>query len=165
MGSPKKPVALVQGHRTPLAAPLRALTTTVVAPEPPRGLLKRSRGQWEAFWRSDVAKVVDPAADAQRLERWITYVDEWHRAMAAFRRERFVTGSQGQPVINPLAGYLARLEVSIASAETEFGMGAASRMRLGIATGEAAMTAQRLNEMTREPVEPADGEDGYEPAA
>ncbi len=84
--------------------------------------------------------------------------------MAAFRRERFVTGSQGQPVLNPLAGYIATLEAAISRAEAEFGLGPLSRMRLGIATGEAAMTAQRLNEMTRgEPVD-VDGGGGYEAA-
>ena len=164
MGSPKKPVALAQGHRARTVAPLRIVSGVADQPEPPRGLLKRSRDHWEAFWASDVARAVDPLADAQRLERWITQVDEWNRGMAAFRRERFVLGSQGQPVLNPLAAYLAKLETAIASSECEFGMTPLSRMRLGIATGEAAMTAQRLNEMTRSPAEPVDGEHGYEPA-
>ncbi len=163
MAPPRKPVAAVQGHRTPAVVTLRAVPAPVM-PDPPRGLLKRSRARWEAFWASDVAKAVDPQADAQRLERWISYVDEWHRGMAAFRRQRFVTGSQGQPVLNPLAGYLAKLESSIAASEAEFGMGPMSRMRLGIASGEAAMTAQRLNELTREAVEPIEGEGDYAPA-
>jgi len=162
LGSPKKPLALVQGHRAPRSAPLARV---VECPTPPPGLLKATRVRWQAFFASDVAKAVDLDADWQHLERWIRYVDEWSRVMGAFRRERFVTGSQGQPVLNPLAGYIATLESAISKAEAEFGLGPLSRMRLGIATGEAAMTAQRLNEMTRgEPVD-VDGGGEYEPAA
>ena len=162
MGSPKKPLALVQGHRAPRRAPLARV---VDCPTPPAGLLKATRDRWQAFFASDVAKAVDLDADWQHLERWIRYVDEWSRVMGAFRRERFVTGSQGQPVLNPLAGYIATLESAISKAEAEFGLGPLSRMRLGIATGEAAMTAQRLNEMTRgEPID-VDGEAEYAPAS
>ncbi len=162
MGSPKKPVALVQGHRAPRSVPLKR---GVECPAPPAGLLKVTRDRWQAFFASDVAKAVDLDADSQHLERWILYVDEWRRALAAFRRERFVTGSQGQPVLNPLAGYIGTLESAISKAEAEFGLGPLSRMRLGIATGEAAMTAAKLNELTRnEPVD-VDGGGEYEPAA
>lgn len=108
-----------------------------------------SRDRWESFWSSDVARAVDWGADGDRLVRWIRYVDEWHRAMRDYRRERVATGSMGQPVLHPLAGYIAQLEQAIAKAEAEFGLTPLARMRLGIATGEAALTAQRLNELTR----------------
>ncbi len=161
MAPPRKRLDLVQGHRTPAQAGLRAV---VECPRAPSGLLAASRRRWEAFWCSDVARAVDVASDGDRLVRWISYVDEWHRAMREFRRERVTEGSMGQPVLHPLAGYLAQLEQSIARAEQEFGMGPMARMRLGIATGEAALTAQRLNELTRGADAPAPaGEwaDGY----
>lgn len=144
MAPPRKPVAAVQGHRAPLQAVLRPVAER---PQAPSGLLRGTRRRWEAFWDSDVARAVDWRADGDRLERWIRYVDEWHRAMREYRRMRVATGSMGQPVLHPLAGYLAQLEQSIAKAEAEFGLTPMARMRLGIATGEAALTAQRLNEL------------------
>jgi len=146
MAPPRKAVAVVQGHRRPAVA---SLASSVTAPEPPKGLLASSRSVWAAFWRSDVARTVDVDADGPAITRWITYVDEWTRAFRAFRRQRIAEGSMGQPRLHPLAGYLAQLEQSIARAEQEFGMTPLARMKLGIATGEAALTAQRLNELAQ----------------
>jgi P27 family predicted phage terminase small subunit len=134
------------------------LRAVVDAPAPPSGLLKASRERWIAFWSSDVARAVDVAADGDRLTRWITYVDEWHRAMRDFRRQRVAQGSMGQPRLHPLAGCLAQLEQAIARAEGELGLTPLARMKLGVATEEAALTAQRLNEITRGTDEPLMGE-------
>lgn len=123
-------------------------------PEPPASLLKVTKERWSAFWASPVARAVDPAADGQRLERWIRAVDEWHRVGREFRKARLVSGSMGQPVLNPLAAYLNQLEQQIAKSETEFGLTPMSRLRLGIAVGQAKLTADELNRRLsqREPV-------------
>ncbi len=143
-GRPPKRAERRQGHYTrpemgliPAAAPSRPM------PDPPAGLLKGSRQRWAAFWRSPVAPAMIEA-DLPALSRWIVNVDEWTRAMRTFKRERLVKGSTGQPALNPLAGYLAQREAAIREAEEKFGMTPMARVRLGIAFGQAKLTAQEL---------------------
>jgi P27 family predicted phage terminase small subunit len=92
-----------------------------------------------------VARAIDIKSDAYKLQRWVQAVDEYQRVSAVFRKARLVKGSTGQPVLNPLSAYLVNLEATISRIEVEFGMGPLSRMRLGIATGQAALTADELN--------------------
>jgi P27 family predicted phage terminase small subunit len=117
-------------------------------PDPPKcpvGLLATSRKIWRELFASPLARAIDVQADLFKLTRWIGAVDEYQRCAAVFRKARLVKGSTGQPVLNPLSGYLVNLEATITRIETEFGMGPLSRMRLGIATGQAALTAEELN--------------------
>ena len=51
----------------------------------------------------------------------------------------------GQPVLNPLAPYLATLEATIARAEQELGLTPMARAKLGIVIGQEALTADALN--------------------
>lgn len=119
----------------------------VAIPDPPAGLLQTSIERWEAYWRSQVAQIARDSGgiDVPGLERWILNVDEWSRAMRALRRKRIVLGSTGQPTMNPLAGYLAQREGAIREAEQAYGMSPMARLRLGIAVGQAKLTAQALN--------------------
>jgi len=112
--------------------------------------VKRSEARWEAFWRSEVSRAVDLASDGYRLERWIRDVDEYERTLRLFRAERIVVGSTGQPRLNPLAGRLKDLEASIRETEREFGMTPLARLRLGIASGQAALTAAEVNRLALE---------------
>jgi P27 family predicted phage terminase small subunit len=118
------------------------------------GLLKPSVEAWEAFRRSEVAQAIDVASDMPRVERWITYLDEWGRAMRALRKARLSTGSTGQLVLSPLAGYVRQLEVALAAAETELGMTPLARMKLGLAAGQARLTAQQLEDVFEARAEP-----------
>jgi len=102
------------------------------APPPPTGLLKAAKDRWQAFWSSPSADKVDLNADLPRLVRWIQQSDEYDRAAKKVRGAHLVRGSMGQPVANPLIGYLATLDVQLARAETEFGMTPAARQRLDI---------------------------------
>ena len=117
----------------------------ISAPRPPKGLLAASKRLWTMFWNSPVAQAVDLAADRYRLERWINCVDEYERINAAFRNTRIVKGSTGQPVLNPLSQYLQQLLGEINKAEAELGLTPLARMRLGIAYGEAKLTAIELS--------------------
>lgn len=110
---------------------------TSAKPEPPEGLLASSVERWDAFWSSAVAAKVDPASDLSRLVRWIHQSDEYDRVSAACRDARLVKGSTGQPVLNPLIGYLAQLEAQLARTEAEFGMTPASRSRLPVTDADA----------------------------
>jgi P27 family predicted phage terminase small subunit len=115
-----------------------------MVPRAPTGLLDASRRRWKAFWNSAVAKAVDLDADLYRVERWIGCVDEYERVNAAFKKTRLVKGSTGQPALNPLATYLQQLLGEINKAEAELGLTPLARMRLGIAYGEAKLTALEL---------------------
>lgn len=99
-------------------------------PDPPAGLLKAARDRWEAWWTSPAAGDVDLSSDLPRLIRWIEQTDEYDRVAAVVRKTRLVKGSQGQPVANPLIGYLGQLEGQITRAETDFGMSPLARHRL-----------------------------------
>lgn len=116
-------------------------------PEPPSGLLKASIERWETYWRSSVAEIARHSGDVDLpgLQRWILNLDEWTRAMRAFRRRRIVLGSTGQARLNPLATYLTQREAAIRDAELSYGMTPMSRLKLGIAVGQAKLTAAALN--------------------
>ena len=125
-------VALPGGHRE--------------VPDPPPGLLKAARDRWHGFWASEVARAIDPQSDLPALVRWVQATDEYDRVAKVVKRSRLVKGSMGQPVANPLLGYLAQLEGQISKAEAAFGMTPIARLRLGIALGEAARSLESLNE-------------------
>ena len=101
-------------------------------PKPPPGLLKPSRDRWARFWESRAALAVDTASDMPRLIRWIQVTDEYDRAMKVITGARLVKGSMGQPVLNPLVGYVAHLEAMITRTEKEFGMTPMARARLDL---------------------------------
>jgi P27 family predicted phage terminase small subunit len=143
-GPPRKP-GRAQGKRERPAVTLVGRPPLV--PDPPSGLLAASTALRGAFWRSEVAGAVDLDSDLGRLGRWIRDVDEYERALRELRRERMVEGSMGQPRLNPLAGRLKDLEGSIRETEREFGMTPLSRLRLGIAVGQAALTAAEVNRL------------------
>lgn len=163
-GSPRKPAGQAKGHRRRPAVEVTAPPATLeepsggvvdeapapAVPAPPSGLGREALERWDAFWSSPVAALVDAGADGHKLKRWIIYLDEWDRATSAARRNRLVEGSTGQPVLNPLLKYIAALEASIRALEHEFGMGAKSRIDLGISVGQAALTAADLNRLIEE---------------
>jgi P27 family predicted phage terminase small subunit len=119
-------------------------------PAPPKGLLKSTVAVWDAFSVSQVSRAVDVDSDLGRLYRWIRAVDEYERALTAFQKNRLTTGSTGQLVVNPLAGYLRQLETVMMAAEGEFGMTPLSRLKLGLTAGQAQLTAHQLNRLLDE---------------
>lgn len=137
----KRPeVGLLPVPRSP-----RGENVTSFVPRPPTGLLPLSRKRWQAYWTSKVAAAADPQSDGHRIERWIRSVDEYERIFAVFKKTRLVRGSTGQPVLNPLAAYLQQLRDDLMRAENELGLTPLARQRLGIAYGEASLTALELN--------------------
>lgn len=143
-GSPKKPTALRQGHGA-ATRDVSLRDDQPPMPLPPKGLLAQTRKLWRDYWGSEVARAVDRAADRHILERWIRAIDEYERVLPEFRKERVSTGSTGQLVIHPLAGYLAQLKTEIKNCEAELGLTPMARTRLGIALGEQKLTAIELN--------------------
>lgn len=124
--------------------------TDLVIPSPPPDLLKASVDRWEAYWRSAVSSAVDLNADRGLLERWIRSVDEWYRAYRDFRKARTTEGSTGQLVLSPLAKWIKQLETEIGKCEQQMGLTPMSRVKLGIAAGQARLTADMLNKSLSE---------------
>lgn len=122
----------------------------IVIPAAPPDLLKASQDRWEAYWRSAVSSAVDLNADRGLLERWIRSVDEWYRAYRDFRKARTTEGSTGQLVLSPLAKWIKQLETEIGKCEQQMGLTPMSRVKLGIAAGQARLTADMLNKSLSE---------------
>lgn len=92
---------------------------------------------WSAFWRSPMASVVDENADMDALRDWAWLLSERDRLQASVKRKGVVPGSHGQPMLNPLARLVDAYTRRINSYREQFGMTPLSRMRLGIAIGDA----------------------------
>jgi len=143
-GRPRKPIAQRQGHRTQAALVVVPSPLKRTVPRPPDGLLPSSRKAWRVYWQSDVSRVADPV-DMPRIERWIKTLDEYERVNPILKQTRLVKGSTEQPVLNPLAPYVASLAAELRAAEYELGLTPLARLRLGIFLGQARITAEELN--------------------
>jgi P27 family predicted phage terminase small subunit len=121
----------------------------------PRGLLRGTRESWARFWKSEVARVVEPS-DLPALVHLFCLYDERTRLWREYRRERFATGSTGQLVLHPATKMLSQLATEIRALESAFGLTPAARVRLGLTFAEATRT---LRDLARVDVEEADEED------
>lgn len=151
----RKPAELRQGRGTHDIGLVHPIDSPAVIPAPPSGLLKQTKETWEAFWRSPVSQVVDMGSDRAALEHWIWCIDERTRAQRLYRRARYVEGSKGQIRVNPMAKVIAELSAQIRAAEDAFGLTPQSRLKLGIAIGDATRSlADLLNDLADADDEP-----------
>jgi phage terminase small subunit len=146
-GPAPKPEHKRQGHRTRPSLAVVPPSPAVDVPSPPSGLLKVTTGRWEAFWSSPVASAADPVSDLPAIERLFRAYDEVERAGRAFRKQRIVPGSTGQPTLNPLGKYIAQLTTEITGLEDRLGLTPKARLALGIQLGEARRS---LNDLINE---------------
>lgn len=160
-GRPQKPVGQLQNRRNPRG---KAGGVTLAAdparrvPTPPKGLTKGATATWREFFRSPLGGAVDYQGDGPALRRWIWLVSEREVLVARFAGEcaegdietLMVRGSMGQTVLNPLLRYEERLSREIMAYEDRFGMTPLSRMRLGIAIGQAADSLEGLRKRLTE---------------
>jgi P27 family predicted phage terminase small subunit len=147
---PPKPSERRQRRNAPSAAIVALPVQPLVVPDAPGGVLAVTRERWSAFWRSPLAGAVAVDSDLSALERLFTLYDERERAYRAYRRERLVTGSTGQLVLNPLGRQMAVMDSEIRQLEDRFGLNPLARARLGITIGEAARTLADLNRALEE---------------
>lgn len=118
-----------------------------LAPAVPDGLLDATREEWDRFWGSELAQLVERDTDLPALERLFGLYDEHRRALREARKERLVVGSMGQMVLNPLLKYAEALAKEIRAMEDRFGLTPKARLALGIAFGDAARSLSDLNRM------------------
>lgn len=131
-------------------------------PPPPDGLLKQTRETWDRYWRSDIAQLAEPDTDLEALERLFSLYDERRRAYRSFRKERFVEGSKGQRVLNPLGRLISDLDKEIRMLEDRFGLTPKSRLALGISFGEMTKSMSDLNRELAEDIDHDDSDEAAE---
>jgi P27 family predicted phage terminase small subunit len=113
-------------------------------PSAPSGLLKATREDWAAFWSSPLGALVVPA-DVPALRRLFTLYDERARAYRGLRQVGRLLETEKGTALNPLAGYLKSCDAEVRLLEDRFGLSPISRLRLGVALGEAAKSLDELN--------------------
>lgn len=135
----QKPPEMLQGKGSRYAG--TSLTPVVrddrPVPIPPTGLRKAAKDAWLAFWRSPMAALVNDDADLDALRDWAWLVSERDRLQPMVKETPLVPGSMGQLVTNPVAALVKDYTRRIERYREQFGMTPLSRMRLGIAVGEA----------------------------
>ncbi len=116
----------------------------VEPPPAPSGLLKATREDWATFWTSALATLVT-LADRPALRRLFTLYDERSRAYRGLREFGRLIDLEHGGKLNPLASYLKACDAEIRMLEDRFGLSPISRLRLGVALGEAAKSLDELN--------------------
>jgi len=111
----------------------------------PTGLLKGTLARWHAFWRSPLAKVVNWERDQEAVTRLFLLYDEETRLLKGCRRRRWVPGSTGQPILNPMHNQLRALQREILQLEDRFGRNPKAAAALGISLGGLKKTMDDLN--------------------
>ena len=127
--------------------PLQVVPSLVLpAFPPPRDeWLAETIDDWEAFSGSEVASVIDLAADSPALYRLFDLYDERQRARRITWGDPVVEGSHGQLMIHPLTRRVAAINKELLALEDRFGMSPKARLALGIAIGERGGSLEALN--------------------
>ena len=147
-------------NRTPSIGIVR---TEIEAPPPPEGMLKASREQWAAFWKSPAAQIVEIGTDLPALERLFSLYDERRRAQREYQRARMVKGSKDQLVRNPLSRVIADCDAAIRVLEDRFGLTPKARLQLGIAPGGGPGSIDELNRRLNQGDDESDGDRDEDP--
>lgn len=131
--------------RPPKALPGALTVISRDMPAPPPGLLDRHRADWKAFWSSPLVRVIVPELDLDGIKTLFMLRDERDRALAAGRKNRLVTGSAGQPVLNPLLQYVTALQQQIRASEDRLAANPKARLILGVLFGDAQRSVEDIN--------------------
>jgi hypothetical protein len=131
----------------PQRAPVVPVAGRVVAPPAATSWLKTTKQEWEALFSSDLGRTVD-GTSLPGLMRLFEMRDLQRRAWIRYKRRPYVDGSQGQPVANPAFGEAMTLERAIVALEDRYGVSLKAMANLGVAVGQAKLTAAELNRMT-----------------
>ena len=107
--------------------------------------LKSTKIWWEEFWTSDLSSAIDIKSDLPVIQRLASLMDERERIYKQAKKERLVTGSQGQVVLNPLYHALLKIDAEIRNLEDRIGLNPKARGQLGISIGQAKKTLDDLN--------------------
>ena len=138
---------VVQGRKGPVPACPKEFSGKEPLPE--------TVDAWDRLWQSDVVQVVDLRSDLESVVRWASLLDERERAFRAFRQQRLVEGSQGQPTLNPLWNVVRSCDTELRALEDRIGLTPKARLQLGITYAEAGKSLADLNRLMED-----DGDSG-----
>jgi P27 family predicted phage terminase small subunit len=106
-------------------------------PIPPKDIRAAARDAWVAFWRSPMASLVQDDSDMDALRDWVYCLSERERLQVIVKKQTMSPGASGSLMLNPLTRLVKDYTQRIDKHREHFGMTPLSRMRLGIAVGEA----------------------------
>jgi len=133
-----------QGHGTRDVGRVAVPNTLIDVPAPAKEWLVATRERWNAYWASDVARIVDHNSDMPALRRLFGYYDEIERAGRAFRRQRLTLGSASQIRLNPIGRYIGELDGFVRALEDRFGLTPMARLKLGVEFGNAHRSLEEI---------------------
>jgi phage terminase small subunit len=91
-------------------------------PKPPKDLREETIEQWDAFWKTDLAKTMREEHLPMITRLFIRY-DERERALGVIKKDgRLTRGSQGQLVLHPLMKLINDCESAILQLEDRLGI-------------------------------------------
>lgn len=134
-----------QRTNTPALELVTPLGVELEAPAAGEGWSGETVAEWDAWWASDVARMIDVASEAPIVFRCFDLLDQAARFEAVGRSEPLVEGSTGQMVINPLLKHAQGLRDEARRDEAVLGRGPKRRLDLGIKFGDAARSLDDVN--------------------
>lgn len=146
--APKDPLLRQRRNRPAEIESVAALGALVTEPppDPPDGLLERTKEIWECFWTSPVAGLIDRTSDLPALGRLFTLYDDADRFRMSIRESAMIKGAKGQMVRNPFVKDLKDTQTAILHLEDRFGLSPRARLGLNLSLTTAAKTMAELNE-------------------
>ena len=112
--------------------------------------LPEIKEQWDWFWTTELSSTIDRGSLAV-LQRLFKLRNEqavlWQIADAS---ETLTAGSTGQQKLNPAIEGALKLEPLIVALEDRLGLSSKAKANLGIATGQALLTAEQLRALARD---------------
>ena len=125
-------------------------------PTPPANLHQVALDSWVAFFSSPISGAIDLKADWDACVDWAYCLSQREDLRAEIAKAPTVTGSTGQMVLNPLTTRLNQIEKQINYYREHLGLTPLSRMRLGIAVGQAADALDSIDALLAAPPDPID---------
>jgi hypothetical protein len=122
------------------------LHTKVRVPEPTGDWDDATRGEWQVYWTSDVAKLATPES-LPGLRRLFDLYAERRVLYGGIRKSgtRLVVGAQQQVRANPIYAVLAAIDTEARLLEDRFGLSPAAKLALGIAYADVGKALDALN--------------------
>lgn len=141
----RKPEEDRQRSNTPTLELVTPLGVEIEVPPAGEGWSEATVAEWDAWWASDVARMIDVASEAPIVFRCFDLLDQAARFEEVGRSEPLVEGSTGQMVINPLLKHAQGLRDEARRDEAVLGRGPKRRLDLGIKFGDAARSLDDVN--------------------
>lgn len=141
----RKPDEERQRTNTPALELVVPLDVRVDIPPAGDGWRDDTVAEWESWWGSEIARMIEADSEAPIVFRMFDLLDQAARFEALGREQPMVEGSTGQAVINPLLKHAQALRDEARRDEAVIGRGPKRRLDLGIKFGDAARSLDDIN--------------------